>query len=74
MKSLISGLILMLVLACSSAPRLVYLPGAQAQIQAQNESRSGAKAIVLDTQNKANTTIPWHPGAEKYFKEAGAKM
>ena len=33
-----------------------------------------AKAIVLDTQNKANTTIPWHPGAEKYFKEAGAKM
>ena len=33
-----------------------------------------AKAIVLDTQTKANTTIPWHPGAEKYFKEAGAKM
>jgi TRAP transporter TAXI family solute receptor len=33
-----------------------------------------AKAIVLDTQNKKNTTIPWHPGAEKYFKEAGAKM
>jgi TRAP transporter TAXI family solute receptor len=33
-----------------------------------------AKAIVLDTQKKANTTIPWHPGAEKYFKEAGAKM
>jgi TRAP transporter TAXI family solute receptor len=33
-----------------------------------------AKAIVLDTQNKQNTTIPWHPGAEKYFKEAGAKM
>lgn len=33
-----------------------------------------AKAIVIDTQTKANTTIPWHPGAEKYFKEAGAKM
>jgi TRAP transporter TAXI family solute receptor len=33
-----------------------------------------AKAIVLDTQTKANTTIPWHPGAEKYFKEVGAKM
>jgi TRAP transporter TAXI family solute receptor len=33
-----------------------------------------AKAIVLDTQNNQNTTIPWHPGAEKYFKEAGAKM
>lgn len=33
-----------------------------------------AKAIVLDTQNNKNTTIPWHPGAAKYFKEAGAKM
>jgi TRAP transporter TAXI family solute receptor len=33
-----------------------------------------AKAIVLDTQNDANTTIPWHPGAAKYFKEKGAKM
>jgi TRAP transporter TAXI family solute receptor len=33
-----------------------------------------AKAIVIDTQNQKNTTIPWHPGAEKYFKEAGAKM
>ena len=33
-----------------------------------------AKAIVLETQNNKNTTIPWHPGAEKYFKEAGAKM
>jgi TRAP transporter TAXI family solute receptor len=32
-----------------------------------------AKAIALDTQNLRNTTIPWHPGAEKYFKEAGAK-
>jgi uncharacterized protein len=33
-----------------------------------------AKAIVLDTQNKQNTTIPWHPGAMKYFTEVGAKM
>ena len=33
-----------------------------------------AKAIVLDTQNKKNTTIPWHPGAAKYFTEIGAKM
>ncbi len=33
-----------------------------------------AKAIALDTQNNKNTTIPWHPGAEKYFKEQGAKM
>jgi TRAP transporter TAXI family solute receptor len=33
-----------------------------------------AKAIALDTQNGKNTTIPWHPGAEKYFREAGAKM
>lgn len=33
-----------------------------------------AKAIVIETQNDANTTIPWHPGAAKYFKEKGAKM
>jgi TRAP transporter TAXI family solute receptor len=33
-----------------------------------------AKAITLDTQNKQNTTIPWHPGAAKYFAEKGAKM
>ncbi|MGE3145752.1 MAG: TAXI family TRAP transporter solute-binding subunit [Pseudorhodoplanes sp.] len=33
-----------------------------------------AKAIVLDTQNSKNTTIPWHPGAAKYFAEKGAKM
>ncbi|MFN3351579.1 TAXI family TRAP transporter solute-binding subunit [Pseudorhodoplanes sp.] len=37
-------------------------------------SHGEAKAIVLDTQNNKNTTIPWHPGAEKYFKEIGAKM
>jgi TRAP transporter TAXI family solute receptor len=33
-----------------------------------------AKAIVLDTQNEKNTTIPWHPGAKKFFAEKGAKM
>lgn len=33
-----------------------------------------AKAIALDTQNNKNTTIPWHPGAAKYFAEKGAKM
>jgi TRAP transporter TAXI family solute receptor len=33
-----------------------------------------ARAIALDQQNGKNTTIPWHPGAERYFKEAGAKM
>lgn len=33
-----------------------------------------AKAITLDKQNNKNTTIPWHPGALKYFKEKGAKM
>jgi len=33
-----------------------------------------AKAIALEKQNNKNTTIPWHPGAEKYFKEQGAKM
>ncbi len=33
-----------------------------------------AKSIALENQTSKNTTIPWHPGAEKYFKEAGAKM
>jgi TRAP transporter TAXI family solute receptor len=33
-----------------------------------------AKAIELGTQNNKNTTIPWHPGAIKYFTEKGAKM
>jgi TRAP transporter TAXI family solute receptor len=37
-------------------------------------SHGEAKAITLDKQNNKNTTIPWHPGAEKYFKESGAKM
>jgi TRAP transporter TAXI family solute receptor len=33
-----------------------------------------AKAITLDKQNNKNTTIPWHPGAQKYFAEKGAKF
>jgi TRAP transporter TAXI family solute receptor len=33
-----------------------------------------AKAIELATQSNKNTTIPWHPGALKYFAEKGAKM
>ena len=37
-------------------------------------AHSEAKAIALDKQNNKNTTIPWHPGALKYFTEQGAKM
>lgn len=37
-------------------------------------AHSEAKAISLDKQNNKNTTIPWHPGALKYFTEQGAKM
>lgn len=33
-----------------------------------------AKAIELSTQTVKNTSVPWHPGAAKYFKEKGAKM
>jgi TRAP transporter TAXI family solute receptor len=33
-----------------------------------------AKAITLDKQTKANTTVAWHPGAAKYFNEKGAKL
>jgi TRAP transporter TAXI family solute receptor len=33
-----------------------------------------AKAIQLDKQTKANTPIPYHPGAVKYFAEKGVKM
>jgi TRAP transporter TAXI family solute receptor len=33
-----------------------------------------AASITLDSQLKKNTTIPWHPGAERYFKERGVKM
>jgi uncharacterized protein len=33
-----------------------------------------AESITLDNQRNDNTTIPWHPGALKYFKERGVKM
>jgi uncharacterized protein len=33
-----------------------------------------AASIVLENQLTKNTTIPWHPGAERYFKERGVKM
>ena len=33
-----------------------------------------AKAIQLDKQSKANTPIPYHPGAVKYLAEKGVKM
>jgi TRAP transporter TAXI family solute receptor len=33
-----------------------------------------AASIVLENQLHKNTTIPWHPGAERYFKERGVKM
>jgi hypothetical protein len=33
-----------------------------------------AKSIELAKQIKANSAIPWHPGAVKYFTERGVKM
>ena len=33
-----------------------------------------AETISLAIQKKANTPIPFHPGALKYFTEKGAKM
>jgi TRAP transporter TAXI family solute receptor len=33
-----------------------------------------AENFAIENQTKDNTTIPWHPGAEKYFKEKGAKL
>jgi TRAP transporter TAXI family solute receptor len=33
-----------------------------------------AKNFVLENQTKANTPIPWHPGAAKFFNEKGAKL
>ena len=33
-----------------------------------------AKNIELAKQTKANSAIPWHPGAVKYFVEKGVKM
>jgi uncharacterized protein len=33
-----------------------------------------AASFSVENQIKANSPIPWQPGAEKYFKEQGAKM
>ncbi len=33
-----------------------------------------AKSIDLKNQTKANSSIPWHPGALKYFTEKGVQM
>ena len=33
-----------------------------------------AKSFEIANQTKENTTVPWHPGAAKYFKEKGAKL
>ena len=33
-----------------------------------------AENFAVENQTNDNTTIPWHPGAEKYFKEKGAKL
>ncbi|MEW6767770.1 MAG: TAXI family TRAP transporter solute-binding subunit [Pseudomonadota bacterium] len=33
-----------------------------------------AASFSVDNQIKANSPIPWQPGAEKFFKERGAKM
>ena len=32
------------------------------------------KNLKVSDQSKANTPIPWHPGAVKYFNEKGAKL
>jgi hypothetical protein len=33
-----------------------------------------AKSFSLENQIKSNSSIPWHPGAVKYFAEQGVKM
>jgi TRAP transporter TAXI family solute receptor len=33
-----------------------------------------AKSIALENQSPKNSTVPWHPGAVKYFTEKGLKM
>jgi len=33
-----------------------------------------AASITLENQLRKNTTVPWHPGAERYLKERGVKM
>jgi uncharacterized protein len=33
-----------------------------------------AESITLENQKTENTSVPWHPGAEKYLKEKGVKL
>jgi hypothetical protein len=33
-----------------------------------------AKHMTLENQSPKNSSIPWHPGAIKYFTEKGVKM
>jgi uncharacterized protein len=33
-----------------------------------------AASITLENQLRKNTTVPWHPGAERYLKERGVNM
>jgi hypothetical protein len=33
-----------------------------------------AKSFSLENQIKSNSSVPWHPGAVKYFTEQGVKM
>jgi TRAP-type uncharacterized transport system substrate-binding protein len=33
-----------------------------------------AASFTVENQVVANSPIPWHPGAVKFFKEMGAKM
>ncbi|HMF25371.1 MAG TPA: TAXI family TRAP transporter solute-binding subunit, partial [Pseudolabrys sp.] len=33
-----------------------------------------AASFSVENQVMANSPIPWHPGAVKFFKEKGAKM
>jgi len=33
-----------------------------------------ASSFTVENQVTANSPIPWHPGAVKFFKEHGAKM
>ncbi len=33
-----------------------------------------ADSFSLENQVKANSSVPWHPGALKYYTERGVKM
>jgi TRAP-type uncharacterized transport system substrate-binding protein len=33
-----------------------------------------AESFSLENQVKGNSSVPWHPGAVKYFAEKGVKM